>query len=543
MDNQRLFLYAALGFILLLLWQAWQQDYNQPAPQPGTVSSAQPGQSGDPNLAPPTDPNAEPVTTRANTGGETITVTTDLFEARINTAGGVFESIRLRQYTVSVEDETLVEIINAPQRMARAGLKSRESSVPGSDAVYATPRSDYRLGEGQDEIRVPLTWTGEGGVTVTKTYVFKRNSYLIDLQQSVRNDGGAPWQGFQFTQVEQIPVEQETSLLMMGARTFVGGVLYSPEEKFEKIKFEDFQTEQLNRDITGGWAGVMEHYFITVWIPPAEQLNRYFTRTSGDYAVIGLASAQKTAQPGESVSFNQQFFAGPKEQDRLEAAATGLERTVDYGMLYVISKPLFVALDWIHGYVGNWGWAIVILTLLIKLAFYWLSEKSYRSMAKMRTLQPKMQSLKERYGDDKQKMQQELMALYKKEKINPLGGCLPIVVQIPVFISLYWMLLESVELRQAEWIFWINDLSAADPYFVLPLLMGASMFLQQKLNPAPLDPIQQKVMTFLPVMFTVFFLFFPSGLVLYWLTNNILSISQQWVITRRIEGEAKKKAG
>jgi YidC/Oxa1 family membrane protein insertase len=292
---------------------------------------------------------------------------------------------------------------------------------------------------------------------------------------------------------------------------------------------------RIQRTVEGGWLAMIEHYFLAAWIPPADAKYLFYTQSQQNQAVLGMSSSWRNLEPGQTTAFTSKLYLGPKQQDRLAGIAPDLELTVDYGKLTVIAQPLFWLLKKIHDFVGNWGWSIVLLTLLIKVAFYKLSETSYRSMARMRKLQPKMQQLKERFGDDRPRMNQELMELYKREKINPLGGCLPVLVQIPVFIALYWVLLESVELRQADFMLWINDLSAPDPYFVLPIIMGISMLVQQRLSPTPMDPVQAKIMMFLPVVFTVFFLFFPAGLVLYWVTNNILSIAQQWLITKRIE--------
>jgi YidC/Oxa1 family membrane protein insertase len=317
----------------------------------------------------------------------------------------------------------------------------------------------------------------------------------------------------------------------------MGGAVYSPEDKFDKIDFAEMQEKNLQRNVTGGWVAMIQHYFLGAWIPPQDQPETFYSQYIKNHTryVIGTKSAKEIhVAGGKQQTLSNRLFIGPKLQDRLEDVAPGLELSVDYGLLHFISKPLFIVLEFIHDYVGNWGWAIVLLTILIKLAFYKLSEASYKSMANMRRVQPRMQQLKERFSGDRQKMNQALMDLYKKEKINPLGGCLPILVQIPVFIALYWVLLESVEMRQAPWILWINNMSAPDPFFILPLLMGITMFIQQKLNPAPIDPIQAKIMMALPVVFTVFFAFFPAGLVLYWVVNNTLSITQQYYITRYV---------
>jgi YidC/Oxa1 family membrane protein insertase len=334
----------------------------------------------------------------------------------------------------------------------------------------------------------------------------------------------------------------ESKGLLTTIPTFTGGAIYTPEDKYEKISFDDMAENPLRRDVTGGWVAMMQHYFVASWMPGAEARSRFYSTDLGyKRFAIGYQNLVPTSiAPGDTGRLTAQLYVGPKEHKRLTKLAEGMELTVDFGWLTVISAPLFWLLVVIHDWVRNWGWAIIILTVLIKLAFYPLSAASYKSMANMRRLQPKMKSIKERYGKDRQRMNQAMMELYKTEKINPLGGCLPIVIQIPVFIALYWVLLESVEMRQAPFALWLRDLSTPDPYYVLPIIMGATMFLQQQLNPAPLDPIQKKVMTFLPLVFTIFFLFFPAGLVLYWVVNNILSIAQQWHITRRIESKANK---
>ena len=322
--------------------------------------------------------------------------------------------------------------------------------------------------------------------------------------------------------------------------TNANAAVSSPDKRYEKIPFDDMAQQDISRDVPGGWAAMIQHYFISAWIPPRDATNHFYTKAlPGERYLVGLAGPTREVAPGSVADLGLELYMGPKNQDRLAQIADGLDLTVDYGWLWFIAQPLFWLLKWLHKLVGNWGWAIVLVTVLIKLAFYHLSATSYRSMANMRRMAPRLQSLKERYGDDKQRLNQAMMELYKKEKINPLGGCLPILVQIPVFIALYWVLLESVEMRQAPFILWIEDLSIKDPYFVLPLIMGVSMYIQQKLNPAPPDPMQAKIMMSLPFVFTIFFAFFPSGLVLYWVVNNILSISQQWYITRKIEAGEK----
>ena len=336
----------------------------------------------------------------------------------------------------------------------------------------------------------------------------------------------------QFKRTESTGIEQSRFLY-----TYTGGVLSTEENPYEKIEFGDMEDQDLKQEIKQGWVAMIQHYFVGAWIGEKDKTNHVYTKVSdGNKYVIGMLTPQASVAPGSTGSIKARAYVGPKLQEQLKDVAPNLVLTVDYGWLTILAEPIFWFMKWIQSVVGNWGWTIILLTISIKLMFYKLSETSYKSMANLRRVHPRLQSLKERFGDDKQGMQQAMMKIYKEEKINPLGGCLPILVQIPVFIALYWVLLESVEMRQAPFILWLDDLSSKDPYYVLPLLMGASMLIQQKLNPAPLDPVQAKIMMMLPIVFTVFFAFFPAGLVLYWVANNVLSITQQWVITKRIAG-------
>ena len=493
------------------------------------------------NASAPT-PQAVPNEQQGLTQGQRIRVITDVLIAEIDTVGGDLRQVDLPGYPVAVDKPEqpfrLMNDTTAHIFVAQSGLLS-SGSAPDHHAHYTTEQTEYRLAEGANELRVPLRWTNERGVTVTKLYTFRRGDYVIDVTQALDNHSAEEWKGRFYRQFQRSRTERESALIY----TYTGGVISSADNKYQKVSFDDMDSTVINQEIKGGWAAMIQHYFLAAWVPAQDQTNQFYSKALGnDRYVLGLVTPVTAVAPGSSTSFNSQLYVGPKLQDRIEDVAPNLELTVDYGMLTFIAKPLFWVLEWLNDWLHNWGWAIVVLTLLIKLAFYKLSEASYRSMAKMRKFAPKLQQLKERYGDDRQRMSQAMMEIYKKEKINPLGGCLPMLVQIPVFIALYWVLLESVELRQAPFILWLNDLSTKDPYYVLPLIMGVTMFFQQKLNPPPPDPLQAKILMALPFVFTLFFAFFPSGLVLYWVVNNILSIAQQWYITHRIDKADTAKA-
>ncbi len=548
MDNTRLILFLALSMITLLLWDAWQRDQAPVAPSetasaiPSDVAATQ--APVEPKDAPPASaalPQDAPAVPAASTApastGKRVTVRTDMLEVEFDTVGADIRQVKLLGYPVVTEKSSkplvLLSDSQTPYFVAQTGLLS-SGAAPNHYAEYETDADRYTLADAATELRVPFRWRDASGLEVTKWYVFRRGDHLIDVEFEVKNGSAAPWQGRQYRQFQRSSESGPgTSAFIY---TYTGGVIYSAEEKYEKIQFDDMADENLNRNVTGGWVAMIQHYFLGAWVPGHEEQNNFYTKVAGqDRYILGMVSAEQTVAPSSAATFSTKLYVGPKEQDRLEELAEGLELTVDYGWLTFISKPLFWLLRAIHDVVNNWGWAIVILTLIIKLVFFPLSAASYRSMAHMRKMAPKMTALKERYGDDRQRMSQAMMELYKKEKINPFGGCLPIMVQIPVFIALYWVLLESVELRQAPFILWINDLATKDPYYVLPLIMGASMFIQQKLNPPPPDPVHAKIMMALPIVFTLFFAFFPAGLVLYWVANNVLSIAQQWYITRKIE--------
>lgn len=561
MDNLRLLLLFSLAFILLMLWQAWNQDYGQP-PAEGVTTGVQStgpagavaprpasGTAGGPTAEVPSAPVAEGTASQgtipaaaAEAGSDTrkVKVVTDLYTLQIDTKGGNVVDLLLNEYPVSLEEKDkkfqLMRPVPPNLFVSQSGLiGAKDGDAPTHESQYRAEQELYRMPEDKDQLDVVLRWSNDAGVEVAKRFHFQRGTYLVTISHEVKNGSGASWTGREYRQLLRgKPSEREGDAKFV--YTYTGGAIYSPDEKYEKISFDDMEEASLSRDVKGGWIAMLQHYFLGAWIPPAEETDHFYSNVlPGERYVLGAYTPSVSVPAGGSHTFSSGFLAGPKLQDELEKIAPGLELTVDYGWLTVIAKPIFWLMKQIHSLVGNWGWSIILLTLVIKLAFFKLSETSYRSMANMRKMTPRIQALKDRFGDDKQRLNQAMMELYKKEKINPLGGCLPILVQIPVFIALYWVLLESVELRQAPFILWIRDLSIKDPYFVLPVIMGVSMFIQQKLNPAPPDPMQAKLMMALPFVFTIFFAFFPAGLVLYWVTNNILSISQQWYITHQIE--------
>lgn len=556
MGNRRLFLILALGFVSMLLWQAWQQDYGPKLVEvparavPAQAATAPPPdnqadkelpslpQNSSLQAISPTAAGATSLPVPSATNGY-IHVVTDKLDILVDTRGGEISGVALRAYPIALDkpDEPfpLLKKTASHYYVAQSGLLSRQQA-PDHLAPFKAEKSEYFLGNDEAEIRVPLLWEDGNGIRVEKTLIFKRGTHVIDLHYHIENHSALAWQGRQYRQlVRTSPGERSGMDLVM--YTFNGAAYYSAEDKFEKIQLDDIAGDPLSKDVKGGWTGMIQHYFLSAWIPDSSETNNFYTRTiRGGRHVIGMISSGILIQPGQQGEFTSRFYVGPKEQGVLEGLSEGLDLSVDYSWLTIIAKPIFWLMTFIHdNIVSNWGWSIILLTLFIKLLFFKLSEYGYRSMANIRLIQPKMVSLQERYGQDKQRLRQAMMELYRKEKINPMSGCFPILVQIPVFIALYWVLLESVELRQAPFIFWIDDLATKDPYFVLPIIMGVTMVLQQKLNPAPMDEMQKTIMKVLPVVFTIFFLFFPSGLVLYWVVNNILSIAQQWVIIRRIE--------
>ena len=541
-------MFFALAIILMMLWQAWEQE-RTPPPAPTITTApklpAERGVPGVPDSAAPassTAPDTRPSTPIDELARHTpVKVVTDLLTATLDAQGGDLRELYLHAYPANAgEPGTPFQLMRdngAEIFIAQSGLVGRDGQYPSHKTVYSTERAQYALTGNQNELRVPFTWRASDGTGYTKTYIFRRGSYVVDVEFTVANTSRHEWNGYLYAQFQRAHVEQGSMLTAMP--TFTGGAIYTPGNKYEKISFASMVEKPLLRETEAGWVAMLQHYFVGSWLLPESAREQLYSDVlPGNRYVIGYKNLTATTiAAGQTGTLRAQLYAGPKAHKILKQLPEGMELTVDFGWLTVIAAPLYWLLSEIHRWVGNWGWAIIILTILIKAVFYPLSATSYKSMAHMRKMQPKMVALKERYGDDRQKLNQAMMEMYKTEKINPLGGCLPILVQIPVFIALYWVLLESVEMRQAPWMLWIHDLSAQDPYYILPIIMGVSMFVQQRLNPQPLDPIQKKVFMVMPFIFTVFFLFFPAGLVLYWTVNTILSIAQQWRITQVVEGK------
>ncbi len=560
MDFQRLILFTGLALVLVLIWQAWVEHNITPVVPTMSQTAQQSGQGQAIAVNTEDVPSAPtvastPTSTAVNEvpkptfktlpTGDIVVVETDLIRAAIDTYGGDLRRLELLTYPEKLDypDEPfrLLNEEGADLFVIQGGLLGTQGEFPNHHTQYGANQHNYSLSPDADRVEAVLRWQSPNGVSYRKVYTFYRDSYYIDIRYEIDNATATAWQGFLYNQILRTKVEQKSSGFGFLGRlpSYTGGVIYTPEDKYQKIDFDDMYDENLVRNTPSGWVAMLQHYFVGALLPQGSSAYEFYsTVTAKDRQPryhIGYKSVEPVVVPaGGQGSLTAQLFVGPKEQKRLTEIDQQLELTVDYGWMTPISSPLFWLLNYIHGVVQNWGVSIILLTLLVKLVFYPLSAASYKSMARMKNLQPRMKTLKERFGDDKQKFQQAMMEVYKKEKINPFGSCLPIVIQIPVFISLYWVLLESVELRQAPFMLWINDLSVQDPYYVLPLLMGASMFGQTILNPTPVDPMQKNIMLAMPVVFTVFFLWFPAGLVLYWLVNNLLSIGQQWMITRKI---------
>ncbi|HHX8658432.1 TPA: membrane protein insertase YidC [Vibrio diabolicus] len=533
MDSQRNILLIGLALVSFLLFQQWQVAKN---PEPQSVEQAQ---SSSTLPAPSFADELDPVPGQQQASAKTITVTTDVLTLSIDTVGGDVVHANLNEYSAELDSSdsfVLLKDAQGHQFIAQSGLVGPQGIDLSSTnrPHYNVSADSFTMADGQDELRVPMTFTANG-IEYTKTYIFKRGSYALNVEYDVVNNSGNNATFGMYAHLRQNLMDDGGSITMP---TYRGGAYSTEDTRYKKYSFDDMQDRNLSLNLADGqgWAAMIQHYFAAAWIPRNEPGTNLYTRVIGNLGDIGVRMPNKTIATGDQAKFEATLWVGPKLQDEMAEVAPNLDLVVDYGWLWFIAKPLHMLLSFIQSFVGNWGVAIICLTFIVRGAMYPLTKAQYTSMAKMRMLQPKLQAMRERIGDDRQRMSQEMMELYKKEKVNPLGGCLPLILQMPIFIALYWALMESVELRHSPFFGWIHDLSAQDPYYILPLLMGASMFLIQKMSPTTVtDPMQQKIMTFMPVMFTFFFLFFPSGLVLYWLVSNIVTLIQQTLIYKGLE--------
>lgn len=561
MESQRSFLIIGLALVSFLLWQQWQIDYGPQPIQPvatetqneapinavpSAIPSAVPNTvAGGVDASVPTDIAQQssgdfPGQTLLNSAGASdryVTVTTDTLSLSIDLVGGDVVVADLVKYPVtqgSNDSYSLLRAENAALYVAQSGLVGPNGPDANAEGrpLYSALQQDYTLTG--DTLEVPLTWANTAGLVVTKTFVFTKDSHAINVRYAVTNNTADAAQVQQYAQLKQTLAQPEGSMFMP---TYRGAAYSTQDTRYEKFQFGDFEDENLRLATIGGWVGMLEHYFVSAWVPGQEQSNTIYSRLlSNQFAIIGYTSPAVVINSGDTQTVSSTLYLGPKDQETLASLARGLDLTVDYGILWWISQPLFDLLKFLYSLVGNWGVAIVLITIIVKGAMYWLTKKQYESFAKLRVLAPKMQQLKDRYGEDRQKMSQAMMELYKKEKVNPMGGCFPLLLQMPIFLALYWVLLESVELRHADFFLWITDLSVADPFYVLPILTGASMYFLQKLNPTTVqDPMQQKIMQWMPVAMSIFFFFFPAGLVLYWLISNVITIIQAKMIYNSME--------
>jgi YidC/Oxa1 family membrane protein insertase len=566
-NNPRVYLWAALAALLFLDYQSWLHDHPglgtqgpaasatvHPAAPPVDLSkqvpqasvTAAPGAAPSSAASPAVTEAAEvPVPATAPAGAAPlIHVRTDVLDLEISTRGGTLERADLLAYPLVKGGATPVRLENddSPETLyeLESGLVGRGNApYPTHLATFESARSDYEM-DGASELRVPLTWTGPDGVTVTKTYVFRRGDYRIDLDYQVHNGGSAPWEASPYTQILRNDPRTKTSYFNVASYAFHGPALWDGD-KYRKLNPTDAQDSHFALEVTNGWIAALQHHFVSAIVPPKGARYRFTLEVEGDRYLLAATGPGQTIAPGGTGELTQTLFVGPKLQAQLEATAPELGRVADYGRLWFLARPLFLALSFVHRLTGNWGVAIIAVTFLLKLLFYPLSEASGRSMAKMKTLGPRIKNLQETYADDREKLGRAMMELYKREKVNPVAGCLPMIIQIPVFIAFYWVLLESAEMRQAPFVLWIHDLSSRDPYFILPAIMAVAMFVQYKLNPAPPDPVQAKMFMIMPIVMSATFAFFPAGLVLYWVTNTVLSIAQQWNINRRIAAAVAAK--
>jgi YidC/Oxa1 family membrane protein insertase len=540
MDTQRLILLFIFSFSLLMLWEAWDKQ-SRPKPAPPAPAA----QQGVPTPAKPADGATKPAPAAgvpaadAAAKGETLRLTTDLLIAEVDTLGGTLKRVELLQHKDSKDPAKPFVLLGAEHHYeAQSGLAG--DAGPNHRTLWRAEPGERTLAAGRDSLELRLTAPGKDGLEVQKIYTFKRDSYVVDVALQLRNTSAAPvstYAYFQLTHDGKPDSPTNSVAATFGAQSFIGFAIYTNERKFEKVHPSDLDKGKADhaKQADNGWLAFVQHYFVSAWLPPQGVQRDYLTEKRQDGTYAGRVMIPANVEPGGTSRISSPLYAGPQEQKRLQAAAPGLDLVVDYGFLAIIAWPLFWLLEKFHALSGNWGVAIILLTVLIKIIFFPLSAASYRSMAKMKLVTPRLTKIRETYGHDRQKMNQAMMELYKTEKINPLGGCFPILVQIPVFIALYWVLLAAIELRNAPFILWIHDLSALDPYYVLPILMTVTMVLQTRMNPVPPDPVQAQVMKFMPFVFSIFFFFFPAGLVLYWLVNNILSILQQWQIQRMFD--------
>jgi YidC/Oxa1 family membrane protein insertase len=569
-SKPRIYLLTALAALLLLNYEAWMRDYAPPPGATAAPTSTSTTTASTPVATPANDlgnrvpeaSTAAPATGSAAPGAAAVVpdsaaagaagaappapvvhVRTDVLDLDISTRGGTLARLDLLAYPEVKGQATPVRLENdTPSSLyvLQSGLTGPGSAAYPTHLVsWASSTDSYTL-DGRDELRVPLTWS-EGAVSVTKTFVFHRASYRIDVDYAVHNGGATPWAAGAYAQIRREDPATKTSYFNVTSYAFHGPALYDGA-KYRKLNVTDTQDTHLALEVSNGWVAALQHHFVSAIVPPRDAPWHFALEVSGQQYLLSAKGPEKTVAPGDSAQFTTTLYAGPKLQAQLEATSPELGHVADYGRLYFLAQPLFKALAYVHRVTGNWGVSIILVTFLLKLLFYPLSEASGRSMAKMKTLQPRIKNLQETYADDREKLGKAMMELYKREKINPVAGCLPIVIQIPVFIAFYWVLLESVEMRQAPFAFWLHDLSSRDPLFILPAIMAVAMFVQYKLNPAPPDPVQAKVFMFMPLVMSATFAFFPAGLVLYWVTNTVLSIAQQWNINRRIGRAMAKKA-
>ncbi|ALS34543.1 YidC/Oxa1 family membrane protein insertase [Pseudoalteromonas translucida KMM 520] len=544
MESQRTFLFIGLMLVSFLLFQEWNTDYNTPKADPSATTQTLNPTSSESEDYVPTSSDSELPASATLAKRSVIEITTDVFKVKIDTRGGDIVETYLLQYEETKGSETpymLLGEFDGKQYFSQSGLiglNGPDASAQGRPTYHVEQKSYTLTG---DELRVPLQFTDSNGVNFTKTYVFKKGQYDVALEYTINNTTSTPLQVQLYTQVKRT-VQEKGSMV---DQNYLGAAYGTDDDPYEKYSFSDMADKNLNKITLGGYVAFIQHYFVSAWVPMQDQSNTLYSLiTKSNAAIIGVKDEAVNIQAGSEQTLTATYYMGPKESDVLEAIHPDLDLTVDYGWLWFISQPLFVLLKWLHSILGNWGVAIIAITIIVKSLMYPLTKAQYTSMAKMRALQPKMAALKEKFGDDRQKFGQATMEMYKKEKVNPMGGCFPILLQMPIFLALFYVFLESTELRHAEFIFWLTDLSAKDPYYVLPILFGASMFITQKLQPMTVtDPMQQKMMTFMPVIFSVFFLWFPSGLVLYWLVSNLISIVQMLIIYRGMEKKGIKVRG